>query len=525
MPPSPAFQVAFGHHNHLLAAVDEEGVICVLDPGRESRKSRWMAHRNAIFDAIWTHDDSRLLTASGDLQIRIWDAETTDQAVNTPIATLRGHEMSVKCIRQAPTETHVFASGGRDGRVLLWDTRATGKPVSSLFDVHAEPSSSMRASSGVSFLSPGQKRQRRGRGGDASAVAITQSPRSVTCVEFGGSSHELVTAGAVDAVVKFWDLRRLSSGFGSVRSTGKRKSPSASPIPTREISCSTREGAHHGISSLNFHPGGSGGVSHLLVNVLNDSIAVIDVGEHQIGSQKAQNRTVLRCSGHRATSFYSKATFSPDGDFIAGASADGVVYLWDAQVTTASFDSVSSTVAGAQRGPCLALKGHKSEVNGVAWSSQDFTQLASCSDDGTVRCWQIDGERDEPLDGQQQGRNEDPASFTLNQTSRRGNQAALANWSAFTEQPDGFAYSVRVNSSLSSTRTSPKRGRGPKRVEKQDASPQVIRRGDELRLHCVHQNAERSQGQDQMIQQTQQTAPAIDQARRSQRTLLDLWGR
>ncbi|RLN70068.1 hypothetical protein BBJ28_00010913 [Nothophytophthora sp. Chile5] len=417
-PPSPAFQVAFGHQNHFLAAVDEEGAICILDPGRESRKSRWMAHRNAIFDAIWTHDDSRLLTASGDLQIRIWDVETADQAVNTPIATLRGHEMSVKCVRQAPTETHVFASGGRDGRVLLWDTRATGKPVSSLFDVHAEPSSSTSASSGVNFLSPGQKRQRRGRGGGVSAVAITPSPRSVTCVEFGGSSHELVTAGAVDAVVKFWDLRRLSSGFGSVRSTGKRKNSSASPIPTREISCSTRKGAHHGISSLNFHPGGSGGVSHLLVNVLNDSIAVIDVGEHQIGRHGAQNRTVLRCSGHRSTSFYSKATFSPDGDFIAGASADGVVYIWDARVTTSSLNSVSSAVdgAGAKRGPCLALKGHASEVNGVAWSSRDFTQLASCSDDGTVRCWQIDGERDEPLDGQQQGRAPSPNNPTASPT-------------------------------------------------------------------------------------------------------------
>uniref|UniRef100_H3HEH1 Uncharacterized protein n=1 Tax=Phytophthora ramorum TaxID=164328 RepID=H3HEH1_PHYRM len=306
LPSGPVFQVAYAHSKSLLVAVDEEGGVGIVDAALGRRKSRWTAHHNAIFDAIWTQDATQVLTAAGDLEIRIWDVETAGCSfltAATPISTLRGHDMSVKCVRQAPDNDHVFASGGRDGRVLLWDSRATGKPVSALENVHAEPTSSRSS-----------------------------------------SPNELITAGAVDAVVKLWDLRCVRSS--STAGRGKKKATGKLPLPTREISCSTREGARRGISSLVYRQGDVEGAPRLLVNVLNDAIAVIDIG----------------------------------------ASVDGVVYIWDARASTLCDQTLSSAWSGLDvqhRAPCFALKGHTSEVNGVAWNSQDFTQLASCSDDGT----------------------------------------------------------------------------------------------------------------------------------------------
>ncbi|KAG3183875.1 hypothetical protein PC128_g13965 [Phytophthora cactorum] len=463
MPSGPIFQVAYAHTKNLLVAVDEEGVVGVVNVAAGRRKSRWMAHHNAVFDVIWTQDDTQVLTAAGDLEIRIWDVETTGTNSATPVSTLRGHDMSVKCVRQAPDNAHVFASGGRDGRVLLWDTRATGKPVSSLENVHAEPTPSRISSPNVSFTTPTQKRRRRG----AAASSSSPSPRSVTCVEFSSSGSEIITAGAVDAVVKFWDLRRLSRG--------KKKAGAKMPVPIREIS----EGLEH------------------------------------------QARTVLRCSGHQASSFYCKAAFSPEGDFIAGSSADDLVYVWDARVSSSYDGTLSSGLGVQQRAPCFALKGHTNEVG---------------------------GEKDQRLGRQNQENSGEGARFELQIAScddSSGGKTEWANWNEFADQSDGYAYRVRGNKSAqayhSSYPLSPRRQRVTL-PDKQRASPQVTRHNTEPRLHPVHEIPAPAQQQPQQEPQDSQDgqgsrpepkrriklrrkAKRPVQPKRAQRTLLELWGR
>ncbi|MDQ1294473.1 MAG: hypothetical protein QG608_2356, partial [Actinomycetota bacterium] len=80
----------------------------------------------------------------------------------------------------------------------------------------------------------------------------------------------------------------------------------------------------------------------------------------------ASYRCVL--SGH--TDWVNAVAFSPDGSLLATGSDDGTARLWD--------------LTGEK--PPTILSGHTDRVLGVAFSP-DGSLLASASDDGTTRLW------------------------------------------------------------------------------------------------------------------------------------------
>ena len=58
------------------------------------------------------------LTASGDQTARLWDVRKAET-----LGIFRGHTCSLKSINVQFKSSFVFATGARDGKIMIWDTR------------------------------------------------------------------------------------------------------------------------------------------------------------------------------------------------------------------------------------------------------------------------------------------------------------------------------------------------------------------------------------------------------------------
>ncbi|KAF0713049.1 hypothetical protein As57867_004533, partial [Aphanomyces stellatus] len=200
---------------------------------------------------------------------------------------------------------------------------------------------SMRCHDVKSAPLSGAKRKKR-------RTSIPNAQRSVTCVEFTGDGNQLISSGAVDGMAKVWDMCTISDDINCLRQV-------------RAFSCLNPSGRCYGISSLALDCT----KSKLLASAASNDIFLCDL-------VRESNEPVSKYYGHKNSSFYVKSGFSPDSDFIVSGSVDQNVYIWDVQSTGA---------------PAAVLCGHQGEVSSVAWCKSDFTKIASCSDDGTVRVW------------------------------------------------------------------------------------------------------------------------------------------
>ncbi|XP_051122888.1 uncharacterized protein LOC127245846 [Andrographis paniculata] len=339
--PSPPMAVSFcktSSNSHILALADEGGYVNLLNTrqrflgsssyrenAEKAKISEWVAHQNAIFDLCWIKDDANMLTASGDQSIKVWDTQE-----KTCIRALMGHTGSIKSISCHPTNQDLVVSGSRDGSFAVWDIRSS-KNVNQKF-----------CASHISVVHEAHTSGRRWRRHKKA------ESMSITSVLYLKDEVSLATAGAVDSVIKFWDTRHL-------------KAPVTHTCLNSESS--SEEKTLHGISSLSQDMNGV----FITASCMDHRVYLYNLLQLEKGPTKI-------FSGGRRDSFFVKAAISPDAANILSGSSDGNAYMW--QVSKPHADPI-------------ILESHDGEVTAVDWCPSEMGKIATCSDDFTVRLWNI----------------------------------------------------------------------------------------------------------------------------------------
>nr|XP_020484156.1 denticleless protein homolog [Labrus bergylta] len=341
----PPFGLAFssaGNLHNVLAAANEEGIVRIYNT--ESRETpllkEWLAHENAVFDIAWVPGEPQLVTAAGDQMARLWDVKSGEL-----LGSFKGHLCSLKSVAFIPQEKAVFCTGARDGNIMVWDTRCSKKD-----GFYRQVKQISGAHNKAETNPPTKTKKRRGSSTRGMAPSV-DSQQSVTVVLFR-DQHTLISSGAVDGVVKMWDLRK--------NYTAHRQDPVPLQLYSYPGSCMRMRLGYSGLVL-------DATRSNVMCNCTDDNIYMFNVSG-------TKTTPVAVFSGHQNSSFYIKSTISPDNQFLASGSSDNHTYIWKISDPTQS---------------PMTLQGHSEEVTSVAWCPTDFTKIASCSDDHTVRIWRL----------------------------------------------------------------------------------------------------------------------------------------
>jgi WD40 repeat protein len=383
--PGAVARVAFSPDGRRLATAGDRTIkVWDLATGQEALTLR--GHLAPVYGLDFSPDGHRLVSGSGDLTVRVWDASPWhDGEKGQELFTLSGHEGDVKSLAFHP-DRWLLASGGADGNVLFWDP-LTGKKLSTL----------RRANVGQVWalaLSPDGKRlattaanntlkvwaldpQRTGVIGPP--IELSGHTDEVHSVAFSPDSQWLASGsmpGGGDCV-RVWDaangkqIKELRDHTWAIMSVAFSPDgqyvASASPDTTMRIwDLSTRQELdrpppqHKGtVTSVTFSLDGK----LLASGSMDQTVRVWEKG----GDAKTWKlRHLLRDPTGGVTS----VAFSPDGRWLVWGSTDSAVKV--CELATEEIET---------------LRGHRDRVQCVAFSPNG-RHIASASQDGTVKIWE-----------------------------------------------------------------------------------------------------------------------------------------
>ncbi|KAE8740485.1 hypothetical protein FOCC_FOCC013990 [Frankliniella occidentalis] len=345
-PEPPVFACTFcttPQNEHLLALANEDGKITIQDTNKRSDHNPLeghQAHHNAIFDIAWAPQEMRLVSASGDHTAILWDMQESGQLQE--VARFHAHTRSVKTVTFPRDDKMIFATGARDGVIMLWDTRIQKnqlsiRPDNFIFNSHSAPGT------------PGSSSANRNR----RVKSAPSRASSITGLLFQ-DSNSLISCGAGDGKVKVWDVRKSYSTY-------RRE-------PQPKYSMSTPNGSgRSGFTCLAMDPSGL----KLYASCMDNTIYSYNISTYE-------EQPVALFKGHKNGTFYVKACLSPDGRYLLSGSSDELAYIWD-----------TYSVRGEVTTPIVKLVGHGAEVTSVAWCPVGEVKLVTCSDDARHCLWRV----------------------------------------------------------------------------------------------------------------------------------------
>jgi WD40 repeat protein len=293
-----------------------------------------------------------------------------------PDTVLRGQQDGVRAVTLAADGQTVF-SGGEDGKLLRFDLRRPDSPPS-LLATFPGPIRAVAVRTDRSLLAAGSA-EGEIRVWDLRSLAspprVLPGSGVVSSLAFQPGGSLLAAAGS-EGAVRLWDVEHPDTSPLARDAGGKRVTAVAFSRDGKTLAAGLAQGgallwdvsqpaaaprtacAGMDVRSLAFSPDGR----RLACGAGRGEIVLAPV-DPAGGSPS-------RLLGH--SSAVNALSFNPKGDFVASASSDGTLRLWDAQR------------AGAA--PPIVLRGHDGWVWTAAFSP-DGERLVSGSADRTVRLW------------------------------------------------------------------------------------------------------------------------------------------
>ena len=130
-----------------LAVTGKLNDILLLDPETGDTTKRLQGHGNYVNQASWTPDNNKLVSASQDGTIKIWNTATGEAEIS-----LSGHQEVITSVSFSP-EGKKLATGSEDRRIRVWSPPSA--EVQQSFRGHTEPIRSISWSPDGSKLASG----------------------------------------------------------------------------------------------------------------------------------------------------------------------------------------------------------------------------------------------------------------------------------------------------------------------------------------------------------------------------------
>ncbi|KAI9255057.1 WD40-repeat-containing domain protein [Phascolomyces articulosus] len=342
------FACAYSHSLPLLAVGDEERRVSLIRTDKDntlasaSFHKTFYTHADAILDIKWNNADDLLMTASADWLIRLWDVEH-----QSCVATLKGHELSLRSANFHPSNPHLIISSSKDGSFCIWDTRyrllRQNDPDVNDGIGHEAP---VYGPIKTTQLAHDVSKVKKSKSIKSTPFGRVVPDRSVTCALFVPfQENKIVTSGSYDGKIKIWDCR-----------AGR----DAQPIDEWGT-CDDSFARPRGITDLKIDSTGT----RLFSLSMDHRIHMHHLNNLSQPIRRFDN------SKQKLNTFYVKMDLSADDRYLLCGSSNSFVYTWD--------------VERPQSGPVI-FEGHEGETTSVSWSG-NTSEFASCSDDGSVRIW------------------------------------------------------------------------------------------------------------------------------------------
>ena len=354
-------RVAFSPDGKTLALANRDGTIEIwLWSGKQATLARtFQAESSGLFNSVAFSPDDRLIAASSDNAIKIWNRD------GTLIQTLKGHKSRVLDVAFSD---RLIASASEDGTVKLWQQDGTLLRTlrghrGSVIDVAFSPD-------GQRLISGSHDNTIKLWQVDGTLLHTFKGHRDkVMAVDFSPDGQSIVS-GSEDNSVRLWQLDNiLTTLFGHQNLVQEVAfSPDGKSVATASADRTIKLWQSDGklLNTLKGHGGRVLGVAFSPDGKLIASASA----DRTIKLWQPDGKLLNTLKGH--SDRVLGVAFSPDG-IIASASADHTIKLWQPD------------------GKLLnTLKGHKEGVNAVLFSP-DGQLIASASGDNTVKLWQRDG--------------------------------------------------------------------------------------------------------------------------------------